>query len=63
MRSEALERFLLGQAVGGRVPKGERQDSRILICSSRETNMKVRQAIPITSELGDISQLAKFDGE
>lgn len=45
------------------MPKGERQDSRILICSSRETNMKVRQAIPITSELGDISQLAKFDGE
>lgn len=25
--------------------------------------MKVRQAIPITSELGDISKLAKFDGE
>lgn len=32
-------------------------------CPSRETNMKVRQAIPITSELGDISKLAKFDGE
>lgn len=32
-------------------------------CSSRETNMKVRQAIPVTSELGDISKLAKFDGE
>lgn len=30
---------------------------------SRETNMKVRQAIPVTSELGDISKLAKFDGE
>uniref|UniRef100_A0A9L0RQZ9 Phospholipid-transporting ATPase n=1 Tax=Equus caballus TaxID=9796 RepID=A0A9L0RQZ9_HORSE len=28
-----------------------------------ETNMKVRQAIPVTSELGDISKLAKFDGE
>ncbi|XP_043425062.1 phospholipid-transporting ATPase ID isoform X3 [Prionailurus bengalensis] len=28
-----------------------------------ETNMKVRQAIPVTSELGDISRLAKFDGE
>ncbi|KAF6292461.1 ATPase phospholipid transporting 8B2 [Rhinolophus ferrumequinum] len=26
-----------------------------------ETNMKVRQAIPVTSELGDISKLAKFD--
>ncbi|XP_011384636.1 phospholipid-transporting ATPase ID-like [Pteropus vampyrus] len=25
--------------------------------------MKVRQAIPVTSELGDISKLAKFDGE
>ncbi|XP_062454101.1 phospholipid-transporting ATPase ID [Rhea pennata] len=28
-----------------------------------ETNMKVRQAIPVTSELGDTSQLARFDGE
>ncbi|XP_021014483.1 phospholipid-transporting ATPase ID isoform X1 [Mus caroli] len=28
-----------------------------------ETNMKVRQAIPVTSELGDVSQLARFDGE
>uniref|UniRef100_A0A452V2G5 Phospholipid-transporting ATPase n=1 Tax=Ursus maritimus TaxID=29073 RepID=A0A452V2G5_URSMA len=28
-----------------------------------KTNMKVRQAIPVTSELGDISRLAKFDGE
>ncbi|XP_058716562.1 phospholipid-transporting ATPase ID isoform X7 [Poecile atricapillus] len=28
-----------------------------------ETNMKVRQAIPVTAELGDISQLACFDGE
>ncbi|XP_062367174.1 phospholipid-transporting ATPase ID [Cinclus cinclus] len=28
-----------------------------------ETNMKVRQAIPITAELGDTSQLARFDGE
>ncbi|XP_071583446.1 phospholipid-transporting ATPase ID isoform X4 [Heliangelus exortis] len=28
-----------------------------------ETNMKVRQAIPVTSELGDISKLALFDGE
>lgn len=32
-------------------------------CPSRETNMKVRQAIPITWELGDVSKLAKFDGE
>uniref|UniRef100_A0A452RGP5 Phospholipid-transporting ATPase n=1 Tax=Ursus americanus TaxID=9643 RepID=A0A452RGP5_URSAM len=30
---------------------------------NEETNMKVRQAIPVTSELGDISRLAKFDGE
>ncbi|XP_058279767.1 phospholipid-transporting ATPase ID isoform X6 [Hirundo rustica] len=29
----------------------------------RETNMKVRQAIPVTVELGDTSQLAHFDGE
>ncbi|EMP28219.1 Putative phospholipid-transporting ATPase FetA [Chelonia mydas] len=28
-----------------------------------ETNMKVRQAIPVTSELGDIRKLAQFDGE
>ncbi|XP_029436278.1 phospholipid-transporting ATPase ID isoform X2 [Rhinatrema bivittatum] len=28
-----------------------------------ETNMKVRQAIPVTSELGDTNKLAKFDGE
>uniref|UniRef100_A0A8C3UV23 Phospholipid-transporting ATPase n=1 Tax=Catharus ustulatus TaxID=91951 RepID=A0A8C3UV23_CATUS len=28
-----------------------------------ETNMKVRQAIPVTAELGDTSQLAHFDGE
>ncbi|XP_015997328.2 phospholipid-transporting ATPase ID isoform X2 [Rousettus aegyptiacus] len=28
-----------------------------------ETNMKVRQAIPVTSELADIGKLAKFDGE
>ncbi|NWH62786.1 AT8B2 ATPase, partial [Geococcyx californianus] len=28
-----------------------------------ETNMKVRQAIPVTSELGDTSKLAQFDGE
>nr|XP_033779615.1 phospholipid-transporting ATPase ID isoform X2 [Geotrypetes seraphini] len=28
-----------------------------------ETNMKVRQAIPMTSELGDTNKLAKFDGE
>lgn len=29
----------------------------------RETNMKVRQATPVTSELADISTLARFDGE
>ncbi|XP_040546645.1 phospholipid-transporting ATPase ID isoform X1 [Gallus gallus] len=28
-----------------------------------ETNMKVRQATPVTSELADISTLARFDGE
>ncbi|XP_072702817.1 phospholipid-transporting ATPase ID isoform X1 [Ciconia boyciana] len=28
-----------------------------------ETNMKVRQAIPVTSELSDTSKLARFDGE
>lgn len=33
----------------------------LLAC--RETNMKVRQAIPVTAELGDTSQLAHFDGE
>uniref|UniRef100_A0A8C3P1L5 Phospholipid-transporting ATPase n=1 Tax=Cyanoderma ruficeps TaxID=181631 RepID=A0A8C3P1L5_9PASS len=33
----------------------------LLAC--RETNMKVRQAIPVTAELGNTSQLARFDGE
>lgn len=33
----------------------------LLAC--RETNMKVRQAIPVTVELGNTSQLARFDGE
>lgn len=33
----------------------------LLAC--RETNMKVRQAISVTAELGDTSQLALFDGE
>uniref|UniRef100_H3B1E3 Phospholipid-transporting ATPase n=1 Tax=Latimeria chalumnae TaxID=7897 RepID=H3B1E3_LATCH len=28
-----------------------------------ETNMKVRQALPVTSELGDTNKLAMFDGE
>ncbi|XP_041094931.1 phospholipid-transporting ATPase ID isoform X1 [Polyodon spathula] len=28
-----------------------------------ETNMKVRQSLPVTSELGDTSKLASFDGE
>ncbi|XP_043936578.1 phospholipid-transporting ATPase ID [Protopterus annectens] len=28
-----------------------------------ETNMKVRQSLPVTSELGDTNKLAKFDGE
>ncbi|NWW11099.1 AT8B2 ATPase, partial [Oreocharis arfaki] len=28
-----------------------------------ETNTKVRQAIPVTAELGDTSKLARFDGE
>lgn len=33
------------------------------LLTHRETNMKVRQAIPVTSELGDTSKLALFDGE
>lgn len=33
----------------------------LLAC--RETNMKVRQAIPVTAELGNTSKLACFDGE
>ncbi|KAI1229883.1 hypothetical protein IHE44_0010588, partial [Lamprotornis superbus] len=33
------------------------------LVACRETNMKVRQAIPVTAELGDTSQLAHFDGE
>ncbi|MGH0178374.1 UNVERIFIED_CONTAM: hypothetical protein FKN15_077264 [Acipenser sinensis] len=31
--------------------------------SVQETNMKVRQSLPVTSELGDTSKLANFDGE
>lgn len=35
-----------------------------LFNSYRETNLKVRQALPVTSELGaDILQLAEFDGK
>lgn len=35
--------------------------SVIAVC--RETNLKVRQALPVTADLGeDISRLAEFDG-
>lgn len=30
---------------------------------NRETNLKVRQALTVTSDLGDISKLMDFDGE
>lgn len=29
----------------------------------RETNLKVRQALTVTSDLGDTSKLMEFDGE
>lgn len=32
-------------------------------CLCRETNMKVRQSVSVTSELGDPNNLASFDGE
>lgn len=32
-------------------------------CPRRETNMKVRQSVSVTSELGDPNNLASFDGE
>ncbi len=28
----------------------------------RETNLKVRQALPVTADMTDIEQLSKFDG-
>lgn len=34
-----------------------------LFLPSRETNLKVRQALTVTSDLGDISKLMDFDGE
>lgn len=40
---------------------GHHSPPRFVMC--RETNMKVRQAIPVTSELGDTGKLAGFDGE
>lgn len=33
------------------------------VLSCRETNMKVRQSVSVTSELGDPNNLALFDGE
>lgn len=30
---------------------------------NRETNLKVRQGLTVTSDLGDISKLMDFDGE
>lgn len=59
---------ILGSAVAPPVrhPQVEEDEGRArtqAYCPFRETNMKVRQAIPVTSELSDISKLAKFDGE
>lgn len=33
------------------------------LCPHRETNLKVRQALTVTSELAEISKLMDFDGE
>ncbi|KAG7245496.1 hypothetical protein INR49_010947 [Caranx melampygus] len=38
------------------------RQSQVLI-KGRETNLKVRQALTVTSDLGDISKLMDFDGE
>lgn len=35
----------------------------VLFLSCRETNMKVRQSVSVTSELGDQNNLASFNGE
>lgn len=32
-------------------------------CPNRETNLKVRQALTVTSDMGDITKLMEFDGE
>lgn len=38
-------------------------ESLCVVLSCRETNMKVRQSVSVTSELGDQNNLASFDGE
>lgn len=35
----------------------------VFVLSCRETNMKVRQSVSVTSDLGDQNNLALFDGE
>lgn len=40
-----------------------RQMSFFHFSSNRETNLKVRQALTVTSDLGDITKLMDFDGE
>lgn len=35
----------------------------VCLCVFRETNMKVRQSVSVTSDLGDQSNLESFDGE
>lgn len=52
-----------GQGLPGRTDRKGREPGLRDTVLCRETNMKVRQAIAVTSELGDISKLAKFDGE
>lgn len=37
--------------------------SCVFVLSCRETNMKVRQSVSVTSDLGDQNNLASFDGE
>ncbi|TKS82069.1 Phospholipid-transporting ATPase ID [Collichthys lucidus] len=47
------------------VAKQQDTTSKLLcvVLSCRETNMKVRQSVSVTSELGDQNNLASFDGE
>lgn len=35
----------------------------VVVLSCRETNMKVRQSVSVTSELGDQNNLSSFNGE
>lgn len=39
------------------------EKQKVNFCPNRETNLKVRQALTVTSDLGDVSEMMDFDGE